>query len=160
MMNRFSSLSLILLMAVAITACVEDINPNITPVANLSFYVTDGTNPVQGAVVYLFPFQTTYNTYLADNPEGNDQITPPISSDNVAVTDVNGLATFRNKALDGNSFASGTTWFHRPNPIYFRVEATRSGPVYLTNDDDVFKISFGELESGDVVNEEVDVLIK
>lgn len=159
-MNRFSSLSLILLMAVAITACVEDINPNITPVANLSFYVTDGTNPVQGAVVYLFPFQTTYNTYLADNPEGNDQITPPISSDNVAVTDVNGLATFRNKALDGNSFASGTTWFHRPNPIYFRVEATRSGPVYLTNDDDVFKISFGELESGDVVNEEVDVLIK
>ncbi len=160
-MRKLSKISLFcLLFATAVTACEEGLTPNITPVVNLTFFVTDGTNPVEGAVVYLFPFQSAYNSYLSQNPSGSNQITPSISAENVAVTNASGVATFPTKPLEGSSYASGTTYFHRPNPIYFRVQATRPGPVYLTNDQDEFRISFEELESGDIVNEEVDVLIK
>ena len=161
-MNYLSKVRIVLFLALTafIASCEEGINPDITPVANLTFTITDGSNPVEGATVYLFPFKTTYETYLADNPSGNPQITPPISSENVAVTNAAGVATFTNFPLEGTSYASGTTWFHRTNPVYFRVEATRPGPVYLTNDNDLFKLSFGELESGTIVNEEVEVVLE
>lgn len=158
--HTFIRLAAMALLLSVIAGCEEGINPNITPVVNLTFYVTDGADPVSGAVVYLFPFEGTYTTYLSDNPEGNPSITPAISSENVAITDANGVATFENRPLDGNSYASGTTWFHRPNSIYYRVEASLPGPVYVTSDNDGSKISFDELESGSVVYEEVDVIVE
>lgn len=158
--HTFLRLATITLLMSLIAGCEEGINPNITPVVNLTFYVTDGADPVEGAVVYLFPFEGTYTTYLSENPDGNPAITPTISSDNVAVTDANGVATFENRPLDGNSYPSGTTWFHRPNSIYYRVEASLPGSVYVTSDNDGSKISFDELESGSIVNEEIDVIVE
>lgn len=158
--HTHSRLLAMFLLLTVVSSCEEGLNPNITPVANLTFYVTDGADPVAGAVVYLFPFEGTYTTYLADNPDGNPAITPSISSDNVAVTDANGIAVFENHVLDGNSYASGTTWYHRPNSIYYRVEASLAGSTYATSDNDGFKISFDELESGSIVNEEIDVVVE
>lgn len=152
-------LAAIMLLMTVIAGCEEGINPNITPVVNLTFYVTDGVDPVEGAVVYLFPFEGVFNTYLNENPDGNPTITPSISSDNVAITNASGVATFDSRPLDGNSYASGTTWFHRPNSIYYRVEASLPGPTYVTSDGDGSKISFDELESGSVVFEEIDVVV-
>ncbi len=157
--HRSAILAMMLMLAI-VTGCEEGLNPDITPVANLTFHVTNGNTPVEGATIYLFPFKSTYETYLIDNPDGAPQITPPVSSDNVAVTNASGMATFNNFPLEGSSYASGTTFFHNTNPLYFRVEATRPGPVYLTNDNDVFRLSFGELESGTIVNEDVDVVVE
>lgn len=154
---RFRALLAVAALALFVQSCVEDVNPDITPVANLTFTVTFNGQPVEGAAVYLFPFQSIYQSYLADNPSGSDQITPNVTADNVAVTNAAGEAFFSNKPLEGTSYASGTTFFHRPNPVYFRIQATRPGPVYLTNDDDVFRISFQELESGSVVDITTDV---
>lgn len=153
-------LALIMGLVLILSACEETISPNITPVVNLTFTVTDGADPIEGAVVYLFPFEGTYTTYLSENPDGNPSITPSVSADNVAVTDANGVATFDQRPLDGNSYASGTTWFHRPNPIYYRVEASKPGPVYLTSDNGGSRISFDEIESGSIVFEEVDVVVE
>ena len=146
-----------------VTSCVEPVG-NITPTADLIFIVTDAQDqPVEGAVVYLFPFKSPYEAYLAQNPDGNDQITPSVASEDVAVSDADGRAIFSGKALEGNSFASGTTFIHRPNPIYFRIQATvteGNDTNYLTNDADIFKISFDELESGDFIIEEIPILLQ
>lgn len=155
--SRFRAILAVAALTFVVQSCVEDVNPDITPVANLTFTVTASGQPVEGAVVYLFPFQSIYQSYLTDNPSGSDQITPNVTAENVAVTNAAGQAFFSNKPLDGTSYASGTTFIHRPNPIYFRIQATRPGPVYLTNDDDVFRISFQEIGSGSVVDIDTDV---
>ena len=159
-MNRYKLLFSTLVLAFVTQACVVDgVNPNITPQAELIFTITDNNDqPQVGASVYLFPFRTLYEDYLNENPDGDPLITPTVASENVGTTDSEGKVTFAARDLEGNSFASGDTWIHRPNSIYFRVVHEDSGK-FLNNDNDVFKVSFDELESGDFIIVETPVVI-
>ena len=143
-------------------ACVEDVEPNITPVAELVFNLKDEAgNPVVGATIYLFPFQSSYNDYKAENQDGLYLGSPNVASDNVAVSDTEGRAFFPARDLQGNGFASGARWVYRPNPIYVRAEL-QLGNEFLTNDEDAgsTRISFGELESGEVITVTTEVLMR
>lgn len=154
-----SRLFVLILLAGIVSSCEEGVTPNVTPTGTLNFYVTDtNQDAVEGATVYLFPFKSVYDAYLADNPDGTDQPTPDLPADQIGITDASGLATFPNFQLEGNSFASGDTWVHRPNSIYFRVQFEDGGNA-LTNDSDIIKISFDELESGDMIEVDQDVVI-
>ena len=149
-MNRYQLLFSTLVLALITQACVVDgVNPNITPQAELTFTITDKNDqPQAGATIYLFPFRTLYEDYLKENPDGDPQISAVVASQNVGTTDSEGNLTFPARDLEGNSYASGNTWIHRPNSIYFRV-VHENGGKYLNNDNDVFRITFDEIESGD-----------
>ena len=154
---------LLILGVFVVTSCEETIG-NVTPTADLIFVITDSQGtPVENAVVYLFPFKSPYEAYLVENPDGDDSTTPSIPGSDVAVSGADGKAIFTGKQLEGTSYASGTTFIHEPNPIYFRVQATVNdgGSIfYLTNDNDIFKISFDDLESGESIIEEIPVVIQ
>lgn len=158
---RLFTLSLIFSVLFIVISCEPEVIGNITPTADLIFQVTDDQgNPVADAVVYIFPFKSNYDDYVASNPDGNDQVTPTLSAQNVGVTDGNGEALFANYVLEGNSFASGSTFINRPNPLYVRIQAEGSTPgTFITNDSDLFKITFDELESGDFIVEEIPVVL-
>ena len=159
-MNRYKLLFSTLVLAFVTQACVVDgVNPNITPQAELVFTVTDSNDqPQAGATVYLFPFRSLYEDYLNENPDGDPQIVAVVASKNVGITDSEGNITFPARDLEGNSFASGDSWIHRPNSIYFRIVHEESGK-FLNNDKDVFKIEFDEIESGDFIIVETPVVI-
>lgn len=152
------------LLSTTLVACEEGFNLNITPEAELYFEITDAQgNPQPNAVVYLFGFEGPYEDYIAQNPDGSDQITPNIPAENVAVADGSGVAFFSARALEGSSFQENDQWIYRPNSLYFRVQAVNESSgtkVFLTNDNDVFKLSFDELKSGDFLTEYVDVVVK
>ncbi|RMG61389.1 MAG: hypothetical protein D6722_19765 [Bacteroidetes bacterium] len=157
-MNRFRPLLLVAFLSSFLAACLPDeVNPNITPTVDLYVTVVDELgNTVSQAQVYLFSFESTYQNYLVENPEGDPNITPLVGADDVGVTNSTGQAIFFNRPLEGNSYASGDTWFHRPNPIYIRVQANLGG-VYYTNDRTVNRISFDEIESGERIVEYLEI---
>ncbi|MDX1909197.1 MAG: hypothetical protein SF053_19320 [Bacteroidia bacterium] len=149
------TLSLMLL-----AGCVET-PVDITPTADLSVYVEDinGTS-ISDARVYIFDTEAAYNVYVGQNPDGSSSITPSLSPTNIGVTDGGGLTVFVNFPLDGTSFASGSTFIHRPRPLYLRVEGIGPLGTPATNDDDVKKITFPELESGDAITQDITIIIK
>ncbi|MEM6800062.1 MAG: hypothetical protein AAF696_01595 [Bacteroidota bacterium] len=152
----------IVFISLIIQACVEDVEPNITPVAELVFNLKDEAgNPVAGATVYLFPFQSSYDEYKADNQNGLSTSAPNVAAENVATSDAEGRAFFPARDLQGNGFASGNRWVYRPNSIYVRAELL-DGNDFLTNDDDSTstRIAFGELESGEVITVTTEVLMR
>lgn len=154
-------LVLVLLGLMALTVgCDPTLNPNITPTVTLNFTILDAfQTPQSGAVVYLFPFEGTYEDYLSDNPDGDPDLTPTLSAENIGTTDSNGEVTFLERPLEGSSYAEAETWYHRPNPIYFRV-VVESGGEFLTNDAGEFKLSFEELESGERIEEFIEVTVE
>ncbi|MEM7369495.1 MAG: hypothetical protein AAF587_12910 [Bacteroidota bacterium] len=156
--NRFLRRALhIFVLALIVTACVEETTPNVTPTVDLTILITNSSaEPQEDARVYLFPFESQYQDYLTDNPDADAGITPTLGPDNIGVTNALGEVTFSNRALEGNSYASGTTWFHRPNSIYVRVE-TSTGTTVLTNDQGLTKISFDEIEAGEHIAEFVEI---
>lgn len=152
----------IFFLSLILQACVEDVEPNITPVAELVFNLKDDAgNPVAGATVYLFPFQSSYNEYKDANQDGLYAGQPNVTAENVATSDSEGRAFFPARDLQGNGFASGTEWVYRPNPIYVRAEA-KDGNDFLTNDEDSesTRIAFGELGSGEVITVTTEVLMR
>lgn len=150
----------ITVLAIIVSACVEEVNPNITPTVDLTILVTNASaEPQEGARVYLFPFESTYDTYIGDNPNGEESITPSLGAENIGITNAQGEVSFPTRPLEGNSYASGNTWFHRPNPIYVRVEAP-TGSSTLTNDQGLFKISFDETEAGLQISEFVEIEVE
>ncbi|MDX2249326.1 MAG: hypothetical protein SF052_21230 [Bacteroidia bacterium] len=156
---RISALIFTAFMAFVVISCEVEPVGNVTPTADLVFIISDDQgHPVEGAIVYIFPYKSSYDDYVATNPDGNDLITPSLPSENVAVSSAVGQATFINFTLEGNSYASGSTYFNRPNPLYFRIQATVGGS-HITNDTDLFKITFNELESGEHVVEEIPVAL-
>lgn len=158
-LNRITGLFLTALLTFVVISCEVEPVGNTTPTADLIFIITDSQGqPVEGAIVYIFPFKSGYDSYIASNPDGNDLITPSLPSENVSVSDGTGQATFTNFTLEGNSYASGTTYFNRPNPLYFRIQATK-GSSHITNDSDLFKITFDEMESGTHIVEEIPVVL-
>ncbi|MEZ4826866.1 MAG: hypothetical protein R3C61_11385 [Bacteroidia bacterium] len=158
--SRIFSLSLAVVLAVVVTSCEVETVGNQTPTADLIFIVSDDKGqPVEGAIVYIFPYKSSYDDYVAANPGGNDLITPSLPSENVGITSAIGQATFTNFTLEGNSYASGSTYYNRPNPLYFRIQASVGG-TNITNDSDLFKITFDELESGTHVVEDIPVVLK
>lgn len=142
-------------------ACLPDeVNPNITPVADIYITVVDQSgNIVPQAQVYLFGFQANYETYLAENPDGDISITPLLGAGDVGVTNSSGQAIFFSRPLEGNSYASGDTWFHRPNSLYIRVQAEVGGS-FRTNDQTTFRLSFDEIESGERIVEDLEIEIR
>lgn len=145
----------------ALTISCDPIGPpNITPTVTLTFTVLDEFSvPQSGAVVYLFPFEGTYDSYLSDNPDGDPDITPSLSAENIGTTDSNGEVSFLERPLEGSSYAAEGTWFHRPNPIYFRVLVESDGE-FLTNDAGESRLSFEELESGERIEEFVELIVE
>lgn len=157
---RFLLFSLVIL--VFLQSCEDQVEPNITPMAEFVFFVEDGDgNAVDDATVYLFPFQTMYQEYRDGNPDGLGVSTPNVNTENVATTDSDGRAFFPARDLQGNGFATGTTWVYRPNSIYVRVEVNHQG-AFLTNDDDASstRITFDELNSGDFITVTTEVVLK
>ncbi|MEO0898785.1 MAG: hypothetical protein AAFY71_20400 [Bacteroidota bacterium] len=129
----------------------------ITPTSDITFVVTDNaSNAVENARVYLFRTRSSYEGYVADNPTGDASISPSLSAENVGTTDSQGRVTFVDFDLDGSNYASGSTFFFNPNPIYYRVEGANN----LTNDNGDNKLSYDELESGTVLTETIDVIIE
>lgn len=158
--SLLQKLALLIGLALIVSACAESTNPNVTPTVDLTILVTNASaSPMEDARVYLFPFQTQYDSYLSDNPTGDASITPTLGADDIGVTNSAGEVTFRSRPLEGNSYASGETWFHRPNSVYIRVESPDGGGV-LTNDQGLFKISFDEIEAGERIAEFVEIEVK
>ena len=162
-MKPFYRLSLIVLVLSAFSIACEEVGElNITPTADLDFVVLNATfNPVEDARIYLFPNQNMYDAYLLENPDGSDQFDPGLAASRIGRTDSAGQFIFTNYTLEGTEFASGNTFIHRPNPIYFRIEASitdQNGTTYLTNDGTDFKLTFDELENGIKILEEIDGL--
>ncbi len=158
----FRFLGLMLGLTLFVASCVET-EGNVTPEADLIFTVVDdnGEN-ISGAQIFLFPFQTPYEDYLAANPEGDPSQTPSLDPEDVATTNSSGEASFIGRPLDGTSFPSGNTFIHQPNSIYFRVQAEVNGE-FLTNDSsdpNTYRISFPDLESGEFVRNEIEVVIR
>lgn len=160
-MKTIRPLLLVAILSSFFAACLpEEVNPNITPTADIYVTVVDQLgNPLGQAQVYLFGFESNYQSYLAENPDGDPLITPLVGADDVGVTNNSGQAIFFNRPLEGNSYASGDTWFHRPNSIYVRVQAEVGGS-FLTNDQTTFRLSFDELESGERVVEYVEIEVR
>lgn len=165
-MNKFSSLFPFLLILVVVfvflQSCEDQVEPNITPMAEFIFLVEDenGT-PVADATVYLFPFQGMYEDYVTANQNGQPGYDPNIAPENIMATDADGRAFFPARDLQGNGFATGTSWVYRPNSIYVRVEASQQSG-FLTNDADAAstRIAFDELSSGDFITVTTDVILK
>ncbi|MEM6345133.1 MAG: hypothetical protein AAF927_14675 [Bacteroidota bacterium] len=138
--------------------------PSIPPRANLDFVVADNSfQPLEKARIYLFPFKGNYDAYVLENPAGKESIVPNLNARNIGSTDSIGQYIFTNYELQGNEFASGNTWVHRPDPIYYRVEATLidgGDTIYVTNDGTQNILSFDELDNGVVLTEEIDVLVQ
>ncbi len=154
-----------LLLLWMVPACVvEPIGTdNITPRADLAFTVVDDAgNPIPNAQVYLFPFRTPYENYLGENPDGDPSLTPAVDPEDAATTDGQGQVTFTNRELEGTSYAQGETFIHQPNPIYFRVLADYNGEFVTNdrNDPEAYLLTFPELESGEVILEEVEVVLR
>ncbi|MEM7657897.1 MAG: hypothetical protein AAF399_17360 [Bacteroidota bacterium] len=144
-------------LAVAAFACETAVNPNITPTVDLTIAVVDDAfQPVEGATVYLFPFRTPYEEYLAENPDGDPNITPSLSAENIGITNALGEVVFPTRPMEGTSYASGETFIHEPNPVYVRVQA----PGNLTNDQGVNRIAFDDAESGDQIAEFVEIQVQ
>ncbi|MEM8890935.1 MAG: hypothetical protein AAGD28_23365 [Bacteroidota bacterium] len=155
-------ISLGVFLILGLASCAEEIEPNITPMAELIFFVEDEAgNPIADATVILFPFQSSYNEYKDNNRDGSYTGSPNVANNNIGTTDASGRLAFPAMDLQGNGFASGTQWVYRPNPIYVRVEAFNQNS-FLTNDDDAesTRIAFGELGSGDFVTVTTDVVVK
>ena len=137
--------------------------PSIPPKANLDFVVVDNSfQPLESARIYLFPFKGNYDAYLLENPDGNGSILPNLNARNIGETDSAGQYIFTNYELQGNEFAAGNTWVHRPDPIYYRVEATLvdgSDTIFVTNDGTQNVLSFDELDNGVVITEEIDAIL-
>lgn len=155
------TLVLTLLGILALTvACDPVTSPNITPTVTLNFTVLDAfQTPQSGAVIYLFPFEGTYEDYLSENPDGDPDITPSLSAENIRTTDANGEVSFLERPLEGSSYAADGTWYHRPNAIYFRI-LSESGGEFLTNDGGEVRLSFEEIESGERIEEFIEVIIE
>lgn len=165
-MKKFSSIFPSLFLALAalllLQSCEDQIEPNITPMAEFIFLVEDENgDPVADATVYMFPFQGMYEDYKSSNLDGQLGSGPNIAAENVMATDAQGRAFFGARDLQGNGFASGTSWVYRPNAIYVRVEATLQGN-FATNDNDSAstRISFDELGSGDFITVTTNVVLK
>ncbi len=139
----------------------EIAGPAETPTGDLNFQVfTAASDPVANARVYLFPTESAYESYIQNNPNGEPSITPSLTPDRIGTTNNQGRVTFADVSLDGPFYTSGSTQFYNPNPIYIRVEGSVNGTDYLTNDQDIFKLSFPELESGDMITENTDIVIR
>jgi len=161
-LNKFPFLLFTLGILVFLQSCEDQIEPNITPMAELIFLVEDGNgNAIDDATVYLFPFQSLYQEYRDANLDGLYIGVPNVATENVKTTDTDGRAFFPARDLQGNGFASGSSWVYRPNSIYVRVEVNHQGE-FLTNDDDASstRISFDELGSGDVITVTTEVVLK
>ncbi|MEL6252777.1 MAG: hypothetical protein AAFR87_12255 [Bacteroidota bacterium] len=158
----FWKISLAVFLILGLASCAEEIEPNITPQAELIFFVEDEAgNPVADATVILFPFQSSYNEYIDNNRDGLYTGSPNVANNNIASTDANGRLSFPAMDLQGNGFVSGTDWIYRPNPIYVRVEAFNQNN-FLTNDAhaESTRIAFDELGSGDFVTITTEVVVK
>lgn len=147
-----------------VISCDPGTEPNIPPTANLDFQVVNTSfQPLEGARVYLFPFKSLYDTYLQENPLGTGSIQPNLNSRNIGLTDSVGTFLFENYDLQGSAFSSGNTWVHRPDPLFFRIEATLvsgSDTLYLTNDGQTNSLTFGELDNALLVTEEIEVIVE
>lgn len=166
MMNKntlFRLAIIMLLMALLIPGCVPEGEGNITPRADLIFVVMDESGtPIPNAQVLLFPFRTPYEDYLTTNPDGDPNQGNTLDAEDIAVTNSLGEAIFANRPLDGTSYASGTTYIHQPNSIYFRVQAEYNSG-FVTNDSNdpaTYRLAFPELESGDIIREEIEVFVR
>ena len=160
--SLFPSLLILLIALVFLQSCEDQVEPNITPMAEFIFFVEDenGT-PIADATVYLFPFEGMYEDYKSSNLDGNLGSSPNIAAESIMATDSDGRAFFPARDLQGNGFATGTSWVYRPNSIYVRVEANQSSS-FLTNDEDAAstRIAFDELSSGDFITVTTNVILK
>lgn len=146
-----------------IVSCEPDSTPSLPPIANLDFVIADNSfQPVENARIYLFPFRSNYEDYLDQNPQGRASIIPNLNARNIGLTDTAGQYIFSNYELQGNEFAAGNSWVHRPDPIYYRIEATildGTDTLFLTNDGLDNVLSFEELDNGVIITEEIDVIL-
>lgn len=147
-----------------ILSCEPVDSPNIPPTANLDFQVISaGFQPLEDARIYLFPFKSLYDAYVLENPQGKGSLQPTLDNRNKGLTDASGSFVFSNYSLQGTAYASGASWVHRPNPLFFRVEATLisgTDTLYLTNDGQKNSLSFGELDNGILLTEEIEVIVE
>jgi len=146
-----------------LVACAPEDPENITPRADLVFTVFDDNGTaLPAAKVYLFGTEAAYEANLADNPDGDPNEAPDLDLEDIATTNDAGVARFTDRPLDGPNSAVGETFFYNPRPIYFRVLAEQNG-TYLTNDGgsvNDHRIGFPELESGEVLLEEIEVIVR
>lgn len=151
------------LLVLMLAACAPDEVENITPRADLIFTVVDDNgSPVPDARVYLFGTEAAYEAHLADNPAGDPNVSPSLDLEDIATTDRSGVARFTDRPLDGPNSAVGETFLYQPRPIYFRALAEQNG-AFLTNDGGgiaTHRLGFPELESGEVLLEEIEVIVR
>ncbi|MFK7925839.1 MAG: hypothetical protein AB8H47_28075 [Bacteroidia bacterium] len=151
-------------MTLWIVSCDPNDLPSIPPKANLDFVVADNSfQPLENARIYLFPFKGNYDAYILENPEGKGSIQPNLNARNIGTTDSSGQYIFTNYELQGNEFAAGNTWVHRPDPLYYRIEATLTdgaNTIYVTNDGTQNVLTFEELDNGVVLTEELDAILQ
>lgn len=155
----FKYIAWAILLWMLVESC-EVSNPAVTPTADLTFQVRSQSNePINAARVYLFATESAYLAYLQDNPDADPLITPSLTPDRVGNTNDDGMTMFFDYELDGPFYSSGATHFYNPNPIYIRVEGSANGTDILTNDNDITKLTFEELESGDKIIEMTDIFL-
>ena len=109
-----------------------------------------------------FHFALRIEDYLATNPDGDPGQASNLDAEDIAVTNSLGEATFTNRPLDGTSYASGTTFIHQPNSIYFRVQASYNGDFVTndSNDPQTYRLPFPELGSGTIIMEQIEVFVR
>lgn len=151
------------LLLLVLAACAPDEPENITPRADLLFTVVDDSgSPLPDARVYLFGTEAAYEANLADNPDGDPSVSPNLDLEDIATTNRSGVARFTDRPLDGPNSAVGESFLYQPRPIYFRTLAEQNGD-FLTNDGGStarHRLGFPELESGEVLLEEVEVIVR
>lgn len=147
---------------IALAVSCETSNLAVTPTADITFTVADqsGSSSIENARVYLFQSKSTYDAYLAENPDADPGISPNLNPTNIGTTNSAGVVAFLNYDLDGTNYASGNTFIFDTDPIYYRVEGSLNGTDYLTNDGQDNRIDFGEVESGGSAALEVDVFLR
>jgi hypothetical protein len=159
--SRLAALAFLLLFAVS---CVEEEVGAVAPRADLIFTVVDEAgDPVSGAKVFLFGTEAAYDAYrTTDNPTGDPTMEPGLDLEDVSTTSATGEARFNERRLEGSSSASGDTYVYQPRPIYFRVLAEVGG-AFVNNDGDTRtdrRIGFPELNAGELVVEEIEVILR
>jgi hypothetical protein len=144
-------------------ACAPEEISNTTPRGDLIFTIVDDAgNPLPEAKIYLFSTESAYEANLSDNPNGDPDQFPGLDLEDIAITDDLGVARFIDRPLNGPNSAVGETFVYQPRPIYFRALAEQGG-TFLTNDGGStasHRLGFPELEAGEMILEEVEVIVR